>query len=113
MTNLTERLNSADIANQVHQITQYYNCSPFLRLWMKFIKPDGLLTPQGRWFVGFSMGLFLQGISTEREAQYRLCFLMATSTKVTEANEDFENLLSSYHYAEPKSVDEAITMIKT
>ena len=58
MTNMTKRLNSANIMNQVYQITQDYNCSLYLPLWMKFIKSNGFFNIHGTLLGGFTLWLF-------------------------------------------------------
>ena len=61
MLNLTEYPNVDIIVNQVSQLTQTYNCSPHLPLWLELIKCNGFLAPIGMWFGLFSSWLFRQG----------------------------------------------------
>ena len=61
MLDLTERPGMSHISNQVTQITQDYNCSPHMPLWLKLIKINWFIAPPGVYFWGFSSWLFRLG----------------------------------------------------
>ena len=88
MLNLSERPSMGSIVNQSNQLTQTYNYSQHLPLWLKPIKCNGFLAPIGMWFGVFPSWLFRPGFSKISDNQDQLQPRMAANL------EGEDNLLS-------------------
>ena len=115
MLDLTVRPGLPHIANQVLQITQDYNCSPHIPLWLKLIKINGFISSQGVWYRGFSSWLFCPGYHTISEDQNnnRLRLVVDLEGYGKTFIEDFNEILGSTHYAEPNVIEDASKMLKS
>ena len=114
MLDLTERPGLSNISNQVSQITQNYNCSPHMPLWLKLIKINGFIAPPGVWYGGFSSWLFRQDYHTISEDQNnnRLRLAAGLEGEGKTSIEDFNKVLGSMTYAEPKVIKDASKILE-
>ena len=115
MMDLTERLGLSHIANQVLQITRDYNCSPHMQLWLKLIKINGFISPDGCWYGGFSSWLFRLGYHTSSDDQNNIKLWLSAGLEEQGKTfrEDFDEILGSTHYAKPKVAEDAAKMLQS
>ena len=112
---LTERPGLSHIENQVLQITQYYNCSPHMPLWLKLIKINGFVSPNGVWYRGFSCWLFCPGyhIILEDRNNNRLRLAAGLDGQGKTFIDDFNEILGSTHYVKPTVIKDASKMLES
>ena len=112
MEDLMERPSLGHISNQVLQIIQHYNCSPHMPLWLKMIKITGFLAPEGCWYGGLSLWIYRPGYYTSSDDQNstKLRLSVELEGQGKTSREDFNKILGSTHYAEPKVAEDAAKM---
>ena len=113
MMDLTERPEVAIIVNQVTQINLDYNCSFHIPLWLKLVKINGFLAPIRVWFGGFWSWLFQLGNQTISEDQNnnRLKKTANLEGEGTPHVKNYNKVLGSIAYTEPKIIEDAIKML--
>ena len=112
--NLTERPSLGHISNQVLQITQNYNCSPHMPLWLKIIKITGFLAPEDYWYGGLSSWIYRLGYYTSSDDQSSTKFWLSAELEGQgkTSREDFDEILGSTHYAKPKVTEDTAKMLQ-
>ena len=115
MEDLTERPSLGHISNQVLQITQHYNCSPHIPLWLKMIKITGFLAPEGCWYGGLSSWIYRPGYytSSDDQSSTKLRLSAELEGQGKTSREDFDKILGSTHYVKPKVAEDAAKMLQS
>ena len=84
-------------------------------LWLKLIKINGFVSPQGLWYGGFSSWLFRPGYHTLSDDQNNNKLRLAAELEGhgKTSIEDFDEILGSTYYAEPKVTEDAAKMLQS
>ena len=84
-------------------------------LWLKMIKITGFLAPEGCWYGGLSLWIYRPGYYTSSDDQNstKLRLSVELEGQGKTSREDFNKILGSTHYAEPKVAEDAAKMLQS